>query len=207
MQEFPETDHSLIDRAKDTADGASWLEFMGIYQPVVYRLARRRGMQDADSQDVVQQVFASIARSLNGWTPSEDQPPFRAWLTTIARNAITTSLTRRRFDQGSGSSSVADALGKLPSAEQTDAELIMEARREIVRWAAEQIRAEFTELTWDIFWKTAMQEFSVAEVAKSSGRSIGAIYVARHRVLARLKEKIAEVSNHWEPILDPTQES
>lgn len=211
MPEFPETDHSLIDRAKDTTDGASWLEFMEIYQPVVYRLARRRGMQDADSQDVVQQVFASIARSLAGWTASDDQPPFRAWLTTIARNAITTALTRRRPDQGSGSSSVADALGKLPSEQQTDAELIVEARREIVRWAAEQIRTEFTEFTWDIFWKTAMQGVSVAEVAKVSGRSIGAIYVARHRVLARLKEKIAEVSNHWELTLEsaqePTQES
>ena len=56
-----------------------------------------------------------------------------------------------------------------------------------------------------------MQGVSVAEVAKSSCRSIGAVYVARHRVLARLKEKIAEVSNHWEltqePAQVPTQES
>lgn len=203
MPEFPETDHSLIHRVKDMSDGASWLEFVGIYQPVVYRLARRRGMQDADAQDIAQQVFSSISRSLGGWQQAEDQPPFRAWLTTIARNAITTALTRRKPDQGSGSSSVAEALGKLPSVEQTDAELIVEARREMVRWAAEQIRPEFAELTWEIFWKTAMQGVPVAEVSKSSGRSIGAIYVTRHRVLARLKEKIAEVSNLWEP----TQES
>lgn len=203
MPEFPETDHSLIDRAKDTSNGASWLEFMGIYQPIVYRMARRRGMQDADSQDIVQQVFASIARSLDGWKAGNDRPPFRAWLTTLARNAITTALTRRRPDMGSGSSSVAEALECLPSQEQTGAELDLEARREIVRWAAEQIRSEFSQLTWDIFWKTAMLGVSVAEVSNASGRSIGAIYVTRHRVLSRLKEKIAEVSNHWEP----TQES
>ena len=203
MPEFPETDYSLIDRVKDMGNGASWLDFMRIYQPVVYRLARRRGMQDADAHDIVQQVFASISRSLAEWKPAKDQPPFRAWLTTIARNAITTALTRRRPDQGTGSSSVADVLERLPNAEQTNAELIMEARREIVRWAAKQIRPEFTELTWDIFWKTAMQEFSVAEVSKSTGRSIGAIYVTRHRVLSRLKEKIAEVSNQWEPTEEP----
>lgn len=199
MPEFPETDPSLIDRVKEMSDGASWLEFMGIYQPVVYRLVRRRGMQDADAQDVSQQVFASISRSLAGWTAAQGQPPFRAWLSTIVRNAVTTALTRRRPDQGTGSSSVADALDKLPNAEQTATELITEARREIVRWAADQIRPEFTELTWDIFWKTALQDLSVADVSKITGRSIGAIYVARHRVLARLKEKIAEVSNHWEP--------
>ncbi len=122
MPEFPETDHSLIDRAKDTADGASWLEFMGIYQPVVYRLARRRGMQDADAQDIVQQVFASIARALDGWQQEAERPPFRAWLTTIARNAISTALTRRQPDQGSGSTSVAEALASVSSKQQTDAD-------------------------------------------------------------------------------------
>lgn len=203
MPEFPETDHSLIDRVKDTADGVSWLEFMGIYQPVVYRLARRRGMQDADSQDVVQQVFASIARSLDGWKIADDKPPFRAWLTTIARNAISTALARRRPDQATGSSSVADVLQQLPSDDATDAEFRAEARREIVRWAAEQIRPEFSEVTWDIFWKTAMLEFTASEVAKTTGRSVGSIYVTRHRVLSRLKEKIAEVSNHWEPTQEP----
>jgi RNA polymerase sigma-70 factor (ECF subfamily) len=203
MSEFPETDHSLVDRVKDTSDKASWLEFMGIYQPVVYRLARRRGMQDADAQDVSQQVFSSISRAIVGWQQSEDQPPFRAWLTTIARNAITTALMRRRPDRGTGSSSVADALDRTPDAEQTEEEVIIEARRAIVRWAAEQIRPEFTEVTWDIFWKTAMQYISVAEVSRSTGRSTGSIYVARHRVLSRLKEKIAEVSNHWEPTEKP----
>jgi RNA polymerase sigma-70 factor (ECF subfamily) len=199
MPEFPETDHSLIDRAKNMTDGASWLEFVGIYQPVVYRMARRRGLQDADALDVSQQIFSSIARSLAGWEHSDDRPPFRAWLSTIARNAITTALTRRWPDQGSGSSSVAEALGQLPSAEQTNAELLLETRREMVRWAAEQIRPEFTELTWKIFWEIATQEATVAEVSTSSGRSIGAIYVARHRVLSRLREKMEEVSNHWEP--------
>lgn len=203
MPEFPETDHSLIDRVKDTTDGASWHEFVGIYQPVVYRLARRRGMQDADAQDVVQQVFASIARSLDRWQAEDDGPPFRAWLTTIARNAVNTALSRRRPDQGSGATSVAEVLEHLPAAQPTDAELLVEARREIVRWAAEQIRSEFSELTWEIFWKTAMQQVPMAEVAKLSGKSIGAIYVTRHRVLSRLKEKIEEVSNHWEPRQEP----
>ena len=76
MPEFPETNHSLIARVKNLADGASWVEFLGIYQPVVFRMARRRGLQDADAQDVIQQVFLSISRSIDGWTAGDDQPPF-----------------------------------------------------------------------------------------------------------------------------------
>lgn len=62
MSDFPETNHSLIARVQDLGDGASWTEFLGIYQPVVYHMARRRQLQEADAHDVVQQVFLSIAR-------------------------------------------------------------------------------------------------------------------------------------------------
>ena len=198
MSEFPETSHSLIERVHDPANGAAWAEFLGIYHPVVYRMARRRGLQDADAQDVVQQVFAAIARSIDTWQSGTDRPPFRAWLTTVARNAITNALTRRPRDRAAGSTSVVQQLHEIPASEDTTSEIIRESRREIVYWAAKQIRKEFTEQTWEIFWKTSIDGIAVAEVSASTGRSVGAIYVARHRVLTRLKEKVAEVSQHWD---------
>ena len=198
MPEFPETNYSLIARVKDLGDGASWAEFLGIYQPVVFRMARRRGLQDADAQDVMQQVFLSIARSIEGWTAAEDQPPFRAWLTTIARNAITKSLTRRPRDAATGSTSVMELLDAEASPEATTAEIQAEARRQIVRWAAEQIRHDFSEGTWTVFWQTAIKGIAIADVAKATGRSAGSIYVARYRVTARLKDKVLEVSQHWD---------
>ncbi|MDA1231676.1 MAG: hypothetical protein O2856_12960 [Planctomycetota bacterium] len=78
MPDFPETSYSLIERVHNLADEASWVEFLGIYQPVVYQMARRRGLQDADAQDVIQQVFASIAKSIDGWKAGADRPLFRA---------------------------------------------------------------------------------------------------------------------------------
>ena len=198
MSEFPETNQSLIARVKDSADAASWAEFLGIYQPVLFRMARRRGLQDADAHDVMQQVFLSISRSIENWTAGNDQPPFRAWLTIVARNAITKALTRRPRDLAAGSTSVIELLHAHPEPEAPTAELQQEARREIVRWAAEQIRSEFSAKTWNVFWQTAIEGQLVADVAKESGRSPGAIYVSRFRVTARLKEKISEVSEHWD---------
>ena len=84
MPEVPDTSHSLIARVKDPADGAAWTEFLGIYRPVVYRLARKRGMQDADAQDVTQRVFLSISQAIDGWEPDPNGPPFRAWLVTVS---------------------------------------------------------------------------------------------------------------------------
>ena len=198
MPEFPETSHSLIARVKDPGDGAAWAEFLGIYQPVVFRMARRRGLQDADAQDVMQHVFLSISKSIEGWIPGDLQPPFRAWLTTIARNAITKALARRPRDAATGSTSMVELLNAQPDPRATTAEILAEARKELIRWATEQIRSEFSEATWKVFWLTAIEGVPAAEVAKSTGRSAGAVYVARYRVTARLKEKVLEVSQLWD---------
>ncbi|MCA8987875.1 MAG: sigma-70 family RNA polymerase sigma factor [Planctomycetaceae bacterium] len=197
MPEFPETSNSLIARVKDLGDGESWAEFLRIYQPVVYRMARRRQLQDADAQDVMQQVFLSIARSIEGWQPGEGQPPFRAWLTTIARNAITKALVRRPRDRATGTTSVVEFLENQPEVQITNSEVVVESQREIIRWAAEQIRAEFSEEIWQLFQLTSIEGIQIGDVASTSGRSVGSIYVARYRVIARLKEKIQEMSQHW----------
>ena len=137
MPEFPETSHSLIARVKDPSDAASWAEFLAIYQPVVFRMARRRGLQIADAQDVLQQVFLAVARSIDGWEAAEERPPFRAWLTTIARNAITKSLSRRPSDAATGSSSVDQLLNAIPDDEATTSELVRrrDARSFIGQWS------------------------------------------------------------------------
>jgi RNA polymerase sigma-70 factor (ECF subfamily) len=161
-------------------------------------MARRRGLQDADAQDVMQQVFLSISRSIEGWTAGGDQPPFRAWLATIVRNAITKSLTRKPRDVAAGSTSMLNRLDQLPNAAPTADEIQAEAKREIVRWAATQIRSEFSDGTWDSFWQTAIEGISIADLAAVTGRSPGLIYVARYRVTARLKQKVLELSQHWD---------
>jgi RNA polymerase sigma-70 factor, ECF subfamily len=199
MVEFPKTSQSLIARIKDLADEAAWTEFLGIYRPVVYHLARRRGMQDADAQDVAQRVFLAIAQAINNWEPGPDRPPFRAWLVTIARNVATKALSRRRPDMGTGSSSVMELLNaEANEDEETTAEFLLESRREALRWAAEQIRPQFSETTWRLFWETAIEGRAVNEVAAETARSAGAIYMARFRVSQRLKEKVQEISRHWE---------
>ncbi|MCA9193387.1 MAG: sigma-70 family RNA polymerase sigma factor [Planctomycetales bacterium] len=198
MTMFPETNETLIARVKDLGDGASWTEFVGIYQPIVYRMARRRGLQEADALDVIQQVFVSVAKSIDDWYPISGGPPFRAWLATIARNTITNALGRRRHDLAFGGSSVIEQLNAQPDNRATWSELYREVQQQQVVWAAEQIRHEFSDDVWASFQMTAIQGLPIADVARSLRRSAGAIYVARYRVIARLKEKVQEVSYLWE---------
>jgi len=199
MGNLPETSHSLIARVRDPADGAAWMEFLAIYRPVVFRLARSKGMQDSDADDLSQQVFLSIARAIEDWEPGAGRPPFRHWLSKIARNAILNALTRRKPDVGAGSTSLWELLNQHPVENQEDSvELIRESHREMFRWAAEEIRSEFTETTWNLFWETAVAGRAIEDVAQEQGRTAGAVYMARCRVMQRLKEKVAEAKSGWE---------
>lgn len=65
MTHFPETNEMLIARVKDLGDADSWLEFVGIYQPTILKMAKRRGLQDADARDVAQQILISVSNSIS----------------------------------------------------------------------------------------------------------------------------------------------
>jgi RNA polymerase sigma-70 factor (ECF subfamily) len=198
MNDWPETYESLILRVKDPADAPAWSAFLVIYRPVIYRLACSRGLQDADADDLAQKVFVAIARSVESWAPAVDMPPFRAWLYRIAHNEILKSITRRKPDAGAGSSSVQEMLHAIPQHDSdASVELIREGRLEAFRWASDAVRHEFTAATWTMFWQSTIEEQTVEEVARTHGRSSGAVYLARYRVMKRLKEKIDEVSDIW----------
>ena len=195
---WPETRESLILRVKNPKDIQAWDEFSAIYRPVVYRMARGRGLQDADAEDLTQQVFASIARAIDSFETGDDQPPFRGWLYRIARNAILNALTRKKPDRAAGSTSVQKLLASEPEPNhETTQELEWQGRLQTTRFAAEQIRTEYNDATWQMFYRTAINGETVAQVAKDLNRTAGAVYMARYRVTQRLKDKVNEINDSW----------
>lgn len=195
MSRSPETRPSLLVRLKNRADDEAWFEFTEIYRPIVYRLARRKGMQHADADDLAQQVLTAVARAIDRWKNDPARARFRTWLHRVATNAIINALTRGAPDRGSGDARLQSLLDQRPTTDAPDSDLIrIEHRREVFRWAARQIRPEFQPATWDAFWLTSVEENSINEVATKLRLTRGAIYAARSRVMRRLREKIAD----WE---------
>src|SRR5262245_18265134 len=105
MTELPETRDSLLVRVADPADAGAWRELAAIYRPAVYRLARRRGLQDADADDLAQRVLVAISRKIGEWRPAAPRGSFRAWLAVVARNLAINALARGRRGAGAGGAS------------------------------------------------------------------------------------------------------
>ena len=193
MPEFPETRTSLLVRIQGSQDEEAWREFVAIYRPVVYRLARQRGLQDADAEDLAQRVLIAVQRAIGNWKADPTKGRFRVWLARIARNAIINALTRHPADAAAGGTSIRELLEKQPAPdEQTQASLLHEHRRSLFRWAAERVLPEFRDGTWEAFWLTTVEGMRVEEAGRALGKSLGAIYAARSRVMRRLKDEIQQ---------------
>jgi RNA polymerase sigma factor (sigma-70 family) len=192
VSEYPETRASLILRLRNDADQAAWGDFVEIYRPIVYRLARRKGLQDADAEDLAQQVLASVAAAVHRWKPDRSRAKFRTWLERIARNRIINALTRRAPDRAAGGDSDEQKLAGRSAAEPDSELLRAERRREVLHWAAREIRDEFAPDTWLAFWRTAVEGHPPAAVAVEIGKTVGAVYAARGRIMRRLREKVSD---------------
>ena len=191
MPEFPDTRGSLIARMQNRDDKAAWTAFISIYRPVVYRLARQRGLQDADSDDLAQQVMIAVRRAIGNWKEDPSRGRFHYWLATIARNAAINVVARRPRDAAAGGTAVQELLESQPESEcLTQDDLEREYRRSVFRRAAERIRPEFSKATWDAFWLTTVEGLRTEDAGLRLGKSVGAIYALRSRVMRRLREEI-----------------
>ena len=186
---IPETRHSLLLRLYDRADMAAWSEFCAIYEPVVYRFAKRANLQDADAREVAQEVLLIVSRKVESFD-TQANGRFRGWLSKIARHA-TIDLLRKRRERPIGGSDFLRLLATVP-ANDADASRVFlaEARSQKFHWAAEQVRQSSQPATWQAFWLTAVESVPATDVANQLGISVGAVYVARCRTLARIKSLI-----------------
>ncbi len=193
MSNMPETRQSLILQIQDPANRDAWEAFAELYRPIVYRLARRRGLQDADAEDLAQQVLVSIARAVPEWQ-RRPQTRFRHWLNRIARNAIINALTRRRHDAAVGGSDFMRSVHRLsePSSD-LESQIENEYERQIYRRAAQIVRESVNEDTWLAFFFTIVQGESTEAVATRLGKTIGNVHAARSRLMRRLQKTVREL--------------
>ena len=195
MAEPPLTRVTLLTRLKDGSDAVAWREFVQLYGPVIYGFARKRGLQDADAADLMQEVMRSVARNVVNLDYDPKRGTFRGWLYTVTRNKIYNFLSaQKNRPRASGDSGIAERLDSVPDRVNeengSDSDWELEYRRQVSSKAMERVRHEFQPNTWMAFWKTAVDGRPAQEVGTELKMSPGAVYVAKSRVLARIRDEV-----------------
>jgi RNA polymerase sigma factor (sigma-70 family) len=176
-------------RASPT-DEEAWRAFVDRYGRRIYSWCSRWGLQEADCQDVTQNVLVELARQMNRF----DYRPngsFRAWLKTIAYRAWCDFLTARsRAVPTNGDSAVFAQLGTTTAIDDFLRQLDEECERELLEEAMAHVRLRVQPQTWEAFLLTAIEGKSGAEVAERLKMSVGSVLVARSRVQKHLQEEV-----------------
>ena len=201
MDETPATRPSLLARIRDPRDELAWHEFAEIYGPLLIRLGRAKGLQEADAADLAQEVFRAVARSAEGGCYDPARGSFRRWLFGIARNKAVDLLTAAHGQpRGTGDTGVQDLLEAHPEPSPADSALFeAEYRRRLFDWAADRVRAESTEVAWQAFKMTGVAGRPAAEVAESLGTTVGTVYYYKSRIMARLRRLIEGIEEDRPP--------
>ena len=185
------TSLGLLERcARD--DHEAWPRLVDLYYPLVYGWCRRLDLQPEDARDVSQEVFQSLVKCLSRFDAAGGANSFRGWLWGVTRNQLKTYWRRRSAAPVAAGGS--DALQQLKEvAVVDDEEPPSDARQDqrlVFLQAVELMRGQFEEHTWQAFRRAVVDGDPACEIASDLGMTTNAVYLARSRVMRRLREEL-----------------
>lgn len=183
---------SLLVRLRQTpADQTAWAEFVDRYGRKIYGWCRHWGLQEADSQDVTQDVLVRLAGKMQGFAYDPSRS-FRAWLKTLARHALS-DFCDVRGRAATGGSQIVELLRTIEAREDLVRQLEGEFDQEVLTEATARVRARVTPKTWRVFEMTAYEGCSGAEAAEALGMTVAAVFVAKGRVQKLLQDEVRQL--------------
>lgn len=188
---WPTTQITLLERIADQEDHLSWESFDRIYAPLMRRYCRRRGLQESDANDVVQDVLLKVSRGIRGFKYDAQRGRFRNWLGTVTHRAMLKHISKSsRPGAGVGHAADTGPLWSEVSQQPLDGAWIEAFNAHIFREAMERLRPQFDSQTWWAFQQTFTEERPPREVADDFGRTVGWVYQAKSQVVRRLRDEI-----------------
>jgi RNA polymerase sigma-70 factor (ECF subfamily) len=177
------TSLTLLERLRQPVDQSAWERFVDLYTPLLFHWADRAGLQKSDAADLIQDVFQILVQKLPQFA-YDQQRSFRGWLRTILLNQWRTSLRRRTPELlGGNEAALVDPV-------ELDTFMEKEYRDFLIGRALQVMRTDFQPNTWRACWEHVAQGRPVAEVAAELGISVRAVYLAKARVLRRLRQEL-----------------
>lgn len=187
---------SLLDRLRNREDQVSWQDFFDAYWQLIYRVAKKAGLTDAEAQDIVQETVISVANKLPGFTYDPKVCSFKTWMLRLTRWRIIDT-RRKRLPQSVPAAADRDGtatseLERIPdeAALMLDAVWDEEWEKSLLAAALQRVKPLLKPEHYQVFDLYALRQLPVSQVAEIMGVSAARVYLIKHRVAARLKHEI-----------------
>lgn len=187
------TSLSLLDRLRKAENSQTWDRLVAVYAPLLRAWLRKYEVQSSDADDLLQEVLMAVSKDLKSFEHNGRPGAFRSWLRSILANRLRNFWRARgRRPQARGDSDIDRRLAQL---EDPNSEMSRLWNRQHDRHVARQLLAlaenQFAPETWKAFVRTAIDGHSPNVVAADLGISMNAVFIAKSRVLARLRQESA----------------
>jgi RNA polymerase sigma-70 factor (ECF subfamily) len=180
----------LLGRLADPTDEAAWSAFVARYGPRVYGWCRQWRLQDADADEVTQEVLVKLAGKMRSFA-YDGQRSFRGWLRLVAQHALSDFLAGRKPGIiGSGNSDVLDCLHSIEARDGLTERLEAEFDLELLEEAMNRVRLRVAPSKWDVFRLTALEGQSGQAVAQQAGMKVATVFVVRSKVQKMIQEEL-----------------
>jgi RNA polymerase sigma-70 factor (ECF subfamily) len=180
-----------MQRLQGDHDPGAWNDLVVLYSPLIRGWLRRHSVNPNDADDLVQEVLEVVVKRFRDFRHNKRTGAFRAWLKTITLNCVRDFWKSRRFrptatggsDFGGYLDQIADPNNPLSKAWDKEHDL------HVMTKLLDMIRVQFTETTWEAFKRVALESQSPDDVARDLSITVNAVFIAKSRVLARLREE------------------
>jgi RNA polymerase sigma-70 factor (ECF subfamily) len=172
----------------------AWQRLVRLYYPLVRQWCRRSGLQAADAADVAQEVFRALAGGVERFERDEGRNSFRGWLCGITKRQLLAYYRRNKGrPAASGGTEAQLRLAETPEEELSSVADAPGERAGVLRRALALVRGDVEEHTWQAFWRSAVEGQSPAVIAADLGVSVNTVYLAKARLLRRLREEFGDL--------------
>jgi RNA polymerase sigma-70 factor (ECF subfamily) len=192
---------------EDRDDQDSWKDFFDTYWRLIYSVALKSGLTEAEAQDVVQETIISVARDIQKFKRDRTLGSFKGWLRNIIRWRIADQLRKRtRASWGDASQTGAELpppdMAEIPDPAGRDPESAWEEewQAHLLKAALETIRHTVKEEHYQIFDLNVLQQWPARNVARALGVNVGLVYLVKYRLSALLKKEIRRLEEQWNQI-------
>jgi RNA polymerase sigma factor (sigma-70 family) len=203
------TRFSLLQRLKDWADRDGWQEFFDTYWQLIYNVARKAGLSDAQAQEVVQETVLAVAKNIGGFKTDPRRGSFKAWLLQQSRWQIARHFRQMERESASPMPSTAtpgaaglpddtsrtDTLGRIADPQGLELERVWDEEWSETRMtvALERVKQQVSVQQYQIFDLNVLQGVTASDTGRVMGVSAASVYMAKYRVGALLKKELKKI--------------